>query len=79
VSGAVLAGPGIGKSPSPPSHELLNDASPGSCALLPADGFHYDDEVLVAAMAVARGAAYVRRGWLRNTSAVDKESRCCSG
>lgn len=30
----------------------LNEASPGTCALLPMDGFHYDDEVLIP------------RGWL---------------
>jgi pantothenate kinase len=27
--------------------ERLNEAEPGLCALLPMDGFHYDDEVLI--------------------------------
>jgi pantothenate kinase len=37
-------------------HEL-NGAAPGACALLPMDGFHYDDEVLAA------------RGWLSRKGA----------
>jgi pantothenate kinase len=46
---AIAGPPASGKSTiASELHERLNDASPGSCALLPMDGFHYDDEVLVA-------------------------------
>ena len=46
---AIAGPPASGKSTlASELHERLNDASPGSCALLPMDGFHYDDEVLAA-------------------------------
>ena len=46
---AIAGPPASGKSTiASELHEWLNDASPGSCALLPMDGFHYDDEVLAA-------------------------------
>jgi pantothenate kinase len=44
---AIAGAPASGKSTL--AAELLrqlNEASPGSCALLPMDGYHYDDEVL---------------------------------
>jgi pantothenate kinase len=55
---AIAGPPASGKSTiASELHERLNDASPGSCALLPMDGFHYDDEVLAA------------RGWLSRKGA----------
>lgn len=46
---AIAGPPASGKSTlASELHERLNHASPGSCALLPMDGFHYDDEVLAA-------------------------------
>jgi pantothenate kinase len=50
---AIAGPPASGKSTlAADLHERLNGAFAGSCALLPMDGFHYDDEVLAA------------RGWL---------------
>jgi pantothenate kinase len=50
---AIAGPPASGKSTiASELHERLNGAFAGSCALLPMDGFHYDDEVLAA------------RGWL---------------
>jgi pantothenate kinase len=55
---AIAGPPASGKSTiASELHERLNDAAPGSCALLPMDGFHYDDEVLAA------------RGWLSRKGA----------
>lgn len=46
---AIAGPPASGKSTlASELHERLNHTSPGSCALLPMDGFHYDDEVLAA-------------------------------
>lgn len=45
---AVAGGPGSGKSTF--SHRLvshLNETAPGSAALLPMDGYHYDDRILI--------------------------------
>ena len=45
---AIAGAPGAGKSTlASDLHRRLNEASPGSCAVLPMDGYHYDDEVLV--------------------------------
>jgi pantothenate kinase len=55
---AVAGPPASGKSTlASELEQTLNDASPGACALLPMDGFHYDDEVLRA------------RGWLSRKGA----------
>ncbi len=55
---AIAGPPASGKSTlAAELHERLNDAFAGSCALLPMDGFHYDDEVLAA------------RGWLSRKGA----------
>ncbi len=44
---AIAGAPASGKSTlAAEIHRALNEASPGSCALLPMDGYHYDDEVL---------------------------------
>jgi len=44
---AIAGAPGSGKSTIAERLERrLNEVDPGSCALLPMDGFHYDDEVL---------------------------------
>jgi pantothenate kinase len=55
---AIAGPPASGKSTlaAELEHEL-NGAAPGSCALLPMDGFHYDDAVLAA------------RGWLSRKGA----------
>ncbi len=46
---AIAGPPASGKSTlASELEQRLNDTSPGSCALLPMDGFHYDDEVLAA-------------------------------
>lgn len=45
---AIAGPPGSGKSTlAAELDRRLNEAAPGSCALLPMDGYHYDDEVLV--------------------------------
>jgi pantothenate kinase len=45
---AIAGPPASGKSTLATSIERrLNEAEPGLCALLPMDGFHYDDEVLI--------------------------------
>lgn len=45
---AIAGPPASGKSTLAASLlERLNEGAPGSCALLPMDGFHYDDEVLI--------------------------------
>jgi pantothenate kinase len=55
---AIAGPPASGKSTlAAEVHERLNDAFANSCALLPMDGFHYDDEVLAA------------RGWLSRKGA----------
>ncbi len=55
---AIAGPPASGKSTlAAELNERLNDAFAGSCALLPMDGFHYDDEVLAA------------RGWLSRKGA----------
>ena len=55
---AIAGPPASGKSTvAAELHERLNDALAGSCALLPMDGFHYDDEVLAV------------RGWLSRKGA----------
>jgi pantothenate kinase len=55
---AIAGPPASGKSTLAAELEHgINGAAPGSCALLPMDGFHYDDEVLVA------------RGWLSRKGA----------
>lgn len=55
---AIAGPPASGKSTLAAELEQgLNGAAPGSCALLPMDGFHYDDEVLAS------------RGWLSRKGA----------
>lgn len=55
---AIAGPPAAGKSTlAAELHATLNDSSSGSCALLPMDGFHFDDEVLSA------------RGWLARKGA----------
>jgi pantothenate kinase len=45
---AIAGPPASGKSTLAATlHERLNEGAPGTCALLPMDGFHYDDEVLI--------------------------------
>ena len=45
---ALAGAPASGKSAlAAEAEDRLNRAHPGSCAVLPMDGFHYDDEVLV--------------------------------
>lgn len=44
---AIVGPPGSGKSTlSEALNERLTSAHPGTCAILPMDGFHYDDDVL---------------------------------
>jgi len=45
---AIAGAPGSGKSTlAEDLHRRLNEVAQGSCATLPMDGYHYDDEVLV--------------------------------
>ncbi len=63
---AIAGAPASGKSTLASQLERrLNETNPGSTALLPMDGYHYDDEVLILA---AGAHARVRR--TRSMSAV---------
>lgn len=55
---AIVGAPGSGKSTlSQVLLDKLNRAKPGSCAIAPMDGFHFDDEVLRARGRLARKGA----------------------